>query len=119
MTPWLTEAVGLNETFCRALLRAGLTEEDVATRLGVDPKTVRRWLEDRALPYRRHRWALAALLDTVETDLWPQLRSAQPRADEVVAVYPHLSTMPRDVWHHLFRWAEREISFLDDPRLPL
>jgi transcriptional regulator with XRE-family HTH domain len=112
------EALGLNETFCRALLRAGLTEEDLATRLGVDPKTVRRWIEDRALPYRRHRWALATLLDTPETDLWPQLRSAQPRADEVVAVYPHLSTMPRDVWHHLFRWAQHEISLLDDPRLP-
>jgi hypothetical protein len=113
------EALGLNETFCRALLRAGLTEEDLTTRLGVDPKTVRRWIEDRTLPYRRHRWALAALLDTAETDLWPQLRSTQPRADEVVAVYPHLSTMPREVWHHLFRWAQREISLLDDPRLPL
>jgi transcriptional regulator with XRE-family HTH domain len=109
----------LNETFCRALLRVGLTEEDLATRLGVDPKTVRRWVEDRALPYRRHRWALAALLDTAETDLWPQLRSAQPRADEVVAVYPHLSTMPSEVWLHLFRWAQHEISLLDDPRQPL
>jgi transcriptional regulator with XRE-family HTH domain len=113
------EALGLNETFSRALLRAGLTEQDVATRLGVDPKTVRRWLEDRALPYRRHRWALATLLDTAETDLWPQLRSAPPRADEVVAVYPHLSTVPREVWQHLFRWAEHEISLLDDPRQPL
>jgi transcriptional regulator with XRE-family HTH domain len=113
------EVLGLNETFCRALLRAGLTEEYVATRLGVDPKTVRRWIEDRALPYRRHRWALATLLDTAESDLWPQLRSTQPRADEVVAVYPHLSSMPGEVWDHLFRWAHREISLVDDPRLPL
>jgi transcriptional regulator with XRE-family HTH domain len=113
------EALGLNETFSRALLRAGLTEEDVATRLGVDPKTVRRWIEDRALPYRRHRWALAALLDTAETDLWPQLRSTQPRADEVVAVYPHLSTVPREMWLHLFGWAQHEVSLLDDAELPL
>jgi transcriptional regulator with XRE-family HTH domain len=113
------EALGLNETISRALLRAGLTEEDLATRLGVDPKTVRRWIEDRALPYRRHRWALAALLDTAETDLWPQLRSTQPRADGVVAVYPHLSTMPSEVWQHLFGWAQHEISLHDDPQLPL
>lgn len=31
----------------RAFAEAGVTEHDVATRLGVDPKTVRRWLEGR------------------------------------------------------------------------
>jgi transcriptional regulator with XRE-family HTH domain len=103
----------LNETFCRALLRAKLTEEDIAARLGVDPKTVRRWIEGRALPYRRHRWALATMLDAAETDLWPELRSAQPRPTEVVAVYPHLGTVPRDVWLRLFGSAKRNISLLD------
>ena len=83
----------MNETFCRALLRAGLTEDDLAARLGVDPKTVRRWVEGRAMPYRRHRWALAALLSTAETDLWPQLRSSRPKPEEVVAVYPHFSAV--------------------------
>ena len=114
----LTEAPSLNETFCRALLQAGLTEEDIAARLGVDPKTVRRWIEGRALPYRRHRWALASLLGTAETDLWPQLRSAQPRPEEVVAIYPHLSSVPRDVWLHLFGSAEGDISILDAGGLP-
>ena len=109
----------LNETFCRALLRARLTEEDIAARLGVDPKTVRRWIEGRALPYRRHRWALATMLDTAETDLWPELRSAQPRPAEVVAVYPHLGTVPRDVWLRLFGSAKRNISLLDHLESPL
>jgi transcriptional regulator with XRE-family HTH domain len=104
----------LNETFCRAVLRARLTEEDIAARLGVDPKTVRRWIDGRALPYRRHRWALATMLDTAETDLWPELRSAQPRSAEVVAVYPHLGTVPRDVWLRLFGSAKRNISLLDN-----
>jgi hypothetical protein len=40
----------------------------------VDPKTVRRWLEGR-VPYLRHRWALAGLLDADEADLWPELRA--------------------------------------------
>ena len=113
VTSCLTEAPSLNETFCRAVLRARLTEEDIAARLGVDPKTVRRWIDGRALPYRRHRWALATMLDTAETDLWPELRSAQPRPAEVVAVYPHLGTVPRDVWLHLFGSAKRNISLLD------
>jgi transcriptional regulator with XRE-family HTH domain len=109
----------LNETFCRALLQAGLTEDDLAARLGVDPKTVRRWTEGRALPYRRHRWALAALLSTAETDLWPQLRSNRPRPEEVVAVYPHLATVPSGVWLQLFRSAQHEIDLLDHQELPL
>jgi transcriptional regulator with XRE-family HTH domain len=118
-TSCLTEAPSLNETFCRALHQAGLTEDDLAARLGVDPKTVRRWSEGRALPYRRHRWALAALLGTAETDLWPQLRSVQSRPEEVVAVYPHLAAVPREVWLHLFGAAQREISFLDHHELSL
>jgi hypothetical protein len=109
----------LNETFCRALLRARLTEEGIAVCLGVDPKTVRRWIEGRALPYRRHRWALATMLDTPETDLWPELRSAQPRPAEVVAVYPHLGAVPREVWLRLFGSAKRSISLLDHLESPL
>jgi transcriptional regulator with XRE-family HTH domain len=108
----------LNETFCRALLQAGLTEEDIAARLGVDPKTVRRWIEGRALPYRRHRWALTALLGTAETDLWPQLRSNRPRPAEVVAVYPHLAAVPSRTWLQLFGSAQYEIGLLDHHELP-
>ena len=109
----------MNETFCHALLQAGLNEEDVAARLGVDTKTVRRWIEGRALPYRRHRWALAVLLSTAETDLWPQLRSAQPRPEELVTVYPHLGTVPREVWLRLFGSAQHELSLLDSRERPL
>ena len=109
----------MNETFCRALLRAGLTEDDLTARLGVDPKTVRRWIEGRAIPYRRHRWALAALLSTVETDLWPQLRSSQPRPEEVVAVYPHLSAVPSGLWLHLFGSAQQQIDLLEHQEQPL
>ena len=109
----------MNETFCHALLQAGLNEEDVAARLGVDTKTVRRWIEGRALPYRRHRWALAALLSTAETDLWPQLRSAQSRPEELVAIYPHLGTVPREVWLRLFGSAQHDISLLDHRERPL
>jgi transcriptional regulator with XRE-family HTH domain len=112
------EALALNETMCRALLRARLTEEDVAARLQVDPKTVRRWLEGR-MPYLRHRWAIAAMLGVDETDLWPQLRTARTRPEEVLAIYPHRDAVPQDVWLRLFSSAQREIGILDDADMPI
>jgi transcriptional regulator with XRE-family HTH domain len=108
----------LNESLCRALLRARLTEEDVAARLQVDPKTVRRWLEGR-VPYLRHRWAIAAMLGVDETDLWPQLRTTRTRPDEVLAIYPHRDKVPRDVWLHLFSSAQHEIGILEDVDSPV
>lgn len=104
----------MNETLRRAMFRARFSEEDVASQLAVDPKTVRRWIEGR-VPYPRHRWALATMLHSNEQDLWP---GATPEADsaliasEVVAVYPHRWTVPREAWHRLFSEARHEISIL-------
>ena len=106
----------MNETLCHALLQARLTEEDVAARLQVDPKTVRRWLEGR-VPYLRYRWAIAAMLGADETDLWPQLRASPTRPDEIVAVYPHRDTMPQDIWLRMLGSAQHEIGILDDTGL--
>ena len=110
------EAPGLNETLRRALLRARLSEDDVAARLAVDPKTVRRWMEGR-VPYLRHRWALAGMLGLDETDLWPEVSAARSRPEEVLAVYPHRDAVPGDVWLALFNSAEREIDILADSGL--
>ena len=104
----------MNETLRRALLRARLSEEDVAARLEVDPKTVRRWLEGR-VPYLRHRWALAGLLDADEADLWPEVRAAlaaRSRPAEISAIYPNRQAVPREVWLSLFSSAMREIGIL-------
>jgi hypothetical protein len=104
----------MNETLRRALFHARLSEEDVASRLAVDPKTVRRWIEGR-IPYPRHRWALAAVLHSSEHDLWPG-RVPYPDTDsipsEVVAIYPHRWSVPREVWNRLFSGARHEISIL-------
>jgi hypothetical protein len=102
----------LNENLCRALLQARLSEEDVATHLQVDPKTVRRWLEGR-VPYLRHRWAIASMLGADETDLWPQLRPSRTRPDEVVALYANRDIVPRDLWLRLIGSAQHEIGILD------
>jgi transcriptional regulator with XRE-family HTH domain len=101
----------VNEPLCRALLRARLTEDDLAAELQVDPKTVRRWLEGR-VPYPRHRWALATLLEADEADLWPELRAERSLPGEVRAIYPRLDLVPRDAWLDLFGSARDEIGVL-------
>jgi transcriptional regulator with XRE-family HTH domain len=104
----------VNEPLRRFLLQAGLREDDVAARLGVDPKTVRRWLDGR-VPYPHNRAAIADLLGVEEADLWPGASgtlSARVRPDELDKVYPHRSAVPRDVWVRFFSSAECEIGIL-------
>ena len=104
----------MNEPLRRALLRARLREDDVAARLGVDPKTVRRWLNGR-VPYPHNRAAIAELVGVDEADLWPDvggLLTARVRPEELGTVYPNRWVVPREVWVRLFGSAEREIAIL-------
>jgi len=104
----------LNEPLRRALLRARLREDDVAARLDVDPKTVRRWLNGR-VPYASNRAKIADLVGVDEADLWPDAGgplSARTRPEELEAVYPHRWAIPRHVWTCFFESAEHEIGIL-------
>ncbi len=104
----------MNENLRRALLHARLREDDVAARLDVDPKTVRRWLEGR-VPYPGNRAALADLVGADEADLWPEAGgplAAHARPDELGTVYPHRWAIPRDTWARFFASAEQEIGIL-------
>jgi transcriptional regulator with XRE-family HTH domain len=114
VSDWYEEAGRLNEPLRQALVRAGLREDDVAAQLGVDPKTVRRWLSGR-VPYPNSRAALANLVGADEADLWPNAGgplTSRTRPEELTAVYPHRWAIPRDVWKRFFESAEREIDIL-------
>jgi transcriptional regulator with XRE-family HTH domain len=104
-----------NERLRATLLERGLTPTALGDRLGVDHKTVERWISGR-VPYRRHRYAVATHLGVDETYLWPGALSREQVAaasdDEVVAIYPHRSDVPQAVWQQLFKTAEREIGVL-------
>ena len=104
-----------NERLRAALLERGLTPVVLGEEVGVDHKTVERWLSGR-VPYRRHRYAVAARLHLDETYLWPDALSREQVAvasdSEVLAIYPHRSDVPRDVWERLFAPAERDIGVL-------
>src|ERR1700722_5377982 len=104
-----------NERLRAALLERGLTPALLGEQLGVDQKTVERWVSGR-LPYRKHRYAVAARLAMDEAYLWPDALSREQVSaaseGEVVAIYPHRSDVPHDAWHRLFSSAEREIGVL-------
>lgn len=104
----------MNELLRQAMLRARLREDDVAARLEVDPKTVRRWLNGR-VPYPNSRAALAHLVGADEADLWPEAGgplSGRVHPEELAAVYPHRWAIPRDTWVRFFESAEYEIGVL-------
>src|ERR1039457_4476362 len=81
-----------NERFRAALLERGLTPSALGEELGVDHKTVERWIAGR-VPYRKYRYDVASRLGVDEAYLWPGALSCEQVAaasdSEVVAVYPH------------------------------
>lgn len=105
-----------NERLRAALLEKGLTPEALAAVLQVDAKTIERWITKGRLPYRRHRYALAAQLGMDESYLWPGAlppeQAIGASESEIIAVYPHRWSAPRDEWLRLFSDAEEEIDVL-------
>lgn len=65
-----------NENLKTALAKAGLTVEQFADVIQVDPKSVQRWVTGQTTPYRRHRTAITQALNLTENDLWPNLAEA-------------------------------------------
>src|SRR5262245_60660329 len=87
---------------------------DIAHELGVDRKTVERWIAGR-LPYRQHRYDLASLLGADPGYLWPNdsaIEASDLALAEVVAIYPVRSMVGNDAWLRLFNHAETDIDVL-------
>jgi transcriptional regulator with XRE-family HTH domain len=105
-----------NERLRAALLQSGLSVAALAEEIGVDPKTVERWITQNRVPYRKHRFAVATRLGQDEIYLWPdalpQDQVAEASQSEIVSIYPHRWAVPRETWGKLFESAEREIGFL-------
>ena len=104
-----------NDRLRTSLLERGITPADLAAALKVDPKSVERWISGR-IPYRRHRYAVAAQLGVDEAYLWPDALSRGQVADasesEIVNVYPHRWAVPSELWRNFFETAETEIGVL-------
>ena len=105
-----------NERLRALLLEQRLTTAKLAEAVQVDAKTVERWIVAGRVPYRKHRYDVAAFFGVDESFIWPdaldheQVLSASE--SEIVAVYPYRRAVSRDAWGHLFGQAEREIGIL-------
>lgn len=104
-----------NERLRRAMRARGLNAEDVSRRLGLNEKTVKRWLQGQ-VPHPRHREAVCKLLDHQEEQLWPQLTTLERRTGraeaEVIAFYPQRGDVPVETWRHLTERATETIDIL-------
>ena len=105
-----------NERLRTAMMERGVTPNDLAVALNVDPKSVERWIIKGRMPYRRHRYAVAAHLGVDEAYLWPDALTrdqvASASESEIINIYPHRWTVPSDLWRNFFDNAETEIGVL-------
>ena len=105
-----------NERLRSAIQQTGLDIPDVATKLGVEPKTVERWITKARTPYPRHRHSLAALVKETENYLWPDAlppeRKIEVAESEVIKVYPHRNSVPSDLWKRLLSNATEQLDIL-------
>src|SRR5258707_2709150 len=105
-----------NERLRALLLERGVTPAKLADAVQVDHKTIERWIVAGRVPYRRHRYAVAAFFGVDESYIWPDALNRDEvvaaSESEIVAVYPHRWAVPREAWGHLFEQASREIGIL-------
>ncbi len=117
-----------NERLRSALLAQNMTIQQLAEQIEVNPKTVERWITQGKVPYRRHQYATASVLNVDVITLWDDARSLDSATDlskaEIVTVYPHRHVVPTDLWRQLCERAKERIDILvyagiglaEDPR---
>jgi len=103
-----------NERLRSAVTNAGRTVQSLAEDLGVDPKTVERWINRDVTPHRTTALRAARCLEAQLGYLWPSLEETRGAANEaeVVCFYPHRSATPRSLWLELLKGARREITLM-------
>ena len=105
-----------NERLRALLLERGVTPAKLSETVQVDPKTIERWITAGRVPYRRHRYSVSAFFGVDESYIWPgaidQDQVAAAAKSEIVAVYPHRWSVPRETWEHFFAQAKEEIGAL-------
>jgi hypothetical protein len=105
-----------NERLRSALFSSGTTYDQVSQTVGVDPKTVERWVTQGRVPHRAHRLKVAALLGEDDAFLWPSTKgdatSLAASEAEFVGIYPNRGSVPADLWTGLLDRSKVQIDLL-------
>lgn len=91
----------------------GYTEASLGEELGVDPKTVQRWITQGRTPHPNTAHRAAKLLDVPASYLWPELDAKHgDETGEVCHLYPHRASVPPSVWSEAARNAKKRVDFV-------
>jgi hypothetical protein len=105
-----------NERLRAAIAGSGLTSQTLSEQVGVDHKTVERWITTERIPHRRHRMAVAAVIGKDDAYLWPDAISSSERQSasqaEFVAIYPSRGAVAGDTWANLIDGVAESIDVL-------
>ena len=105
-----------NERLRSAIVEAGMSLAEFGDAVGVDPKTVERWITKERVPHRAHRLKSAGVLGRTDVFLWPTTES-DPRSRaaakaEFVDLYPNRGSVPSSTWVELLDSAHESIDLL-------
>ncbi len=105
-----------NERLRTAIHAAGLTIDQLGEDVGVDPKTVERWISTDRVPHRAHRQAVATALGKDDVFLWPTTLSAARTKTaseaEFVAIHANRGAVPPGTWDALLHQPKESIDIL-------
>lgn len=105
-----------NQRLRNALIAAGITQPALAERVGVDAKSVERWITQDRLPHATTRARVAGFLGQDETYFWPALLGTEASRDatqsELVQLWPTRNAVPGDVWRSLFKQTSSQLDVL-------
>lgn len=100
-----------NERLRSTFAESEYTEDSLAREIGLDPKSVQRWITKDVTPRRTTAARAAKLLGVPASWLWPDLDTDRESASqaEMVTLYPHRSEVPKHLWFDLLSAAERRV----------
>ena len=101
-----------NERLRSVLTEAGMSTTRVAAEVGVDPKSVERWITLGRIPRAQHRAKIAAVLGCEQSMLWPEAAVEVPGSagGELVTLYPARREVPVAVWKSLMTSTRSELA---------
>lgn len=105
-----------NQRLRNALAVRGMTVAGLAESVGVDAKSVERWITQDRTPHPGTRAVVARALGNEETYFWPALLGTQQSRNatdnELVQIWPTRNQVPGDVWRSLLGQASDEVNVL-------
>jgi len=101
----------VNERLRSTLNESECTERSLAEEIGLDTKSVHRWITPGVTPRRATAQRAAKILGVSAYWLWPTLEEDRESAStaEIVKLYPHRSDVPRHLWLDLLTAAEERV----------